>query len=419
MALTGLIGEIRRSSFVSKVTGLTGATTLAQVLGAGTLVLLTRLLSPADVGTYQVFLSYSALVGSVALLSYPTVLPHVKEAEYTTLVAALLGLVVIVGIAATITFHFTGIPFAPAIGGQVVASGLSSMSEMANIRRQRVRWLAASRLAFSSGNIIWVATLWLTSNASLAAVVYGQVALALLVGLIYAACTFRGELKRPRWADMKAIFIAKKDCALFYAPSELLGSMTFNLPTVLIERYFGAALAGNYGVIVRFCGAPVTILSSTIAQVYHGSLADAVRNRRADAYDNFLRLRRGLAALGALAAAGIFFVVPPVIALMMGPSWADAGTVARVLSPMYCAMIWISPLVAASFQVFEAQRSLFVLQLAAAAIALTCFTVAGVFGSFWWGIGMYSALITLRYLLFLRKVSVLSKERLAFVSART
>lgn len=414
MWLRAWVDRLRASRFLAKVSGLTAATLVSQALGAVTLVMLTRSLSEPDVGTYQVYLSYSAVVASVCLLSYPSVLPHLDESDYRRLTTALALVVGPVGATAGLAFGAFGYPFAIAIGAQVVAGGLASIGDMANIRRQRVGAIGYFRIGLAVSNMVWVAALRVRGALSLSIVLHGQVAIVLVLSLVYAALAAADAIARlPRPHEIRRILLAKKNCALFYAPSELLGSLTFNLPTLLIERYFGAALAGHYGVVLRFCGAPVNIMASSVGQVYHGNLAAAVRDRRPSGYADYTRVRRGLAVLGGVSGLFFFFVVPIAIPAALGSQWATAGVIARIMSPMYAVMLWVSPLAVASFQVFEAQKTLMLLQLASVTIAIAAFSGVGwFFDSFWIGVALYSALIVVRYLVFLSQVDRQTEERL-------
>lgn len=408
----------RATRFLARVGGLTGASILSQVIGALSLMVLTRTLSSADVGVYQVFLSRGAIIGSVALLAYPTVIPHLDARLYETLVVALLVLLALVSAASAAVCLALHTPFALWIGIQVLAAGLTSLAEMSNIRGQRVRWIAVARVAFSVVSFLWFLGLRLTGTMTLGMVVRGQVVAALVVAAVYGAASLRGALVRvPRAREIWDVVLAKKNCVLYVTPSELLGSLTFNLPTMLIDRFFGPSLAGSYGVVLRLCGAPVNILASTIGQVYHGSLAQSVRERRPEALAEFFRLRRALAGLGALTGVSVFLLVPIALRLFLGPGWDDTHAIARILSPMYAAMIFVSPLAVASFQVFEAQRAIFLLQLASAAISFASFALAGVAHSFWLGVVIYAVLVTGRYMVFLLQVSRLSRERLAPLGA--
>ncbi|AKU98795.1 O-antigen flippase Wzx [Labilithrix luteola] len=405
--------ELRGSRFAARVTGLGGASVVSQCFGAVALFLMTRALSPSQVGQYQLFLATSALVASVSLLSYHSVLPHLEEAGYRTLTKALLVWNVFVGLVTASVLLLLRVPLPMAIGAQVLAAGFTSIAEMSNIRAQKTSRIAFARLALSISNLAWVALSCFAFRVpSLERLVYGQVALALVTGVVYAALTLRGALGgRLHWRELRPIIVLKRNCAFYYAPSELLGSMTFNLPTILIERYFGLALAGQFGVVLRFCGAPVTILSNTIGQIYHGSLARAVRERAPGAHRNFLRLRRALIGVGASSGLGVFLFVPLAVTLLLGPTWNDAANIARALSPMYGTMIAVGPLVA-SFQVFEAQRAMLLLQIGAATISAVSFVLAGTIGHFWVGVGLYSLFVSIRYLVVLVSISKMSRQRL-------
>lgn len=402
---------------MARVGTLGAATVVSQCLGFAALILLTRSLPPAQIGVYQVFLSRAALVASVSLLSYQSVLPHLDAASYRTLTTALLAWNLLVSGATASILASTGTPLALQVGGQIMAAGFTSIAEMSNIRNQRSHRIAAARLVLSSSNVLWVMTAvrWLHVT-TIATVVTGQVLLAMLVGAGYAALTLRDVVGRVELAALRRILSAKRNCAIYYAPAELLGSVTMNLPTLLIERYFGLSLAGQFGVVLRFCGAPVTILSVTIGHVYHGSLAHAVRERAASAYANFCRLRAALAGIGAAAGLTVLVVVPWLVLRVLGPDWREAADIARALAPMYAAMIWVSPLTA-SFQVFEAQRAVLLLQLSSALIAVVAFVLAGSVGRFWLGIGLYAALVSARWLLSLATISRMSRARLLPLTA--
>lgn len=397
---------------MARVSTLGAATVVSQSLGFLALVLLTRALSPSQIGVYQVFQSRAALVASVSLLSYHSVLPHLDEPTYRTLSTALLAWNVLVAGATAGILTLLGTPLALQVGGQIMAAGFTSVAEMSNIRHQRSHWIAAARLTLSTANVLWVvAAVRLLQTSSIEIVVTGQVLLAVLVGAGYATLTLRDVVGRVALRALGEVLAAKRNCALYYAPAELLGSVTMNLPTLLIERYFGLGLAGQFGVVLRFCGAPVTILSVTIGHVYHGALAHAVRERAEAAYANFRRLRAALAAVGGMAGVTVLAVVPWLILRVLGDGWREAADIARALSPMYAAMIWVSPLTA-TFQVFEAQRAVLLLQLSSAIIAVVAFVLAGAVGRFWLGIGLYSALVSARWLLSLATISRMSRERL-------
>lgn len=399
-------------SLLRQTLGLTGATVLAQALGAVSLLVQVRSLSAEDIGHLQTFTSLAAIVGSVGLLSYPSVLPHLPDRDAADLSAALLMLAVIAALVAVPVALYLGIPLPPAMAIQILASCVLGMSDALNLRFGRLDRIATSRIAAGAAVLAWNVLIWQLGSAALDPILWGQSTLSVLVALGFAIPALRmARVHDATWAGARDVLVKKRGSPMYLAPSELLGSLAFNLPTLLIEHWFGAVRAGQFGVVTRLA-APVPVVSATLGQSYHASLAAAVRASDRTFYPRFREVRRKLGATALAAAVLGLLVGPTLVGVLVGRDSDELGTIVRVMTPVYATMIWASPLANASLQVFEAQRWLLGLQVASIVGTALAFGAGHAAGSFVLALGAYSALISVRYLVMLVAASRLSSRHL-------
>lgn len=400
------------AGLLKQAAGLTGATVVSQVLGAVTLLVQVRALSEEEIGVHQAFQSLAAVIASVCLLSYPSVLPHLNDEDASNLSAALLPVLVGMALVALPAAQFSQVAFAPLLVVQIIGSGLIAAADMLNLRFGRTERIAASRVTLSVLLLALNAALFYAGESSLERVVWGQAVLSTLVGLGFVVPALRrANIQRATWSGAIRMLDTKRSCPMYLAPAELLGSLTFNLPTLLIQHWFGAVLAGQYGVVCRLA-MPVAVVSTTLGQSYHASLAASVRTSDPAAYARFLMLRRYLGALSLSLGAVALVVGPAVLSRLVSSDSPDLGAVARILTPLYVTMLWASPLAGASLQVFEAQRFMLGLQVVSMGGTVAAFGLGALSGSFWLGLAAYSGLVSVRYLLMLAAATRLSQQRL-------
>jgi O-antigen/teichoic acid export membrane protein len=119
---------------------------------------------------------------------------------------------------------------------------------------------------------------------------------------------------------------------LLLAPSGLLNILGTQLPVLLLAYFYGIAVAGWMGLAQRVLAVPVTLLGTTVAQVYLAELARSKRSRFSTAGSLFTRASRSLLTVGALVGLVLLIGGPQLFALVFGQEWAISGKYAQAMS---------------------------------------------------------------------------------------
>ncbi len=400
------------SRFLRNTGALGLASVIAQLLAVANLVLVARMYAQTDVGVFGVFLSYSALLTTAHLLSYELAIPNVAKEQVPALLQGLALILAIGVLLVCAAFLFAGYEHAWALGCQTAAIGMSRTAEMLNIRHGRFTLIALARVIPHGSFTLLLLASSFTGALTIGTAIGAHAAIFLLVGLFYMAVSVPPAVRhRAHWSDVKRLLADKRTNAFLVAPSEVLNSAAYNLPVILIEQYFGSAAAGQYSIVLRLCFGPLNIISATIGKVYHSELAAAVRSADASSYARFRMIRRHLTYLGAALFVCIVLAFPPLIELLLGKGWEQAGTFAQILSPLFAVMVMVSPLTVC-FYVLELHGYLLLNQSAYLFISLASFGLGILLQSLELGVVLFSLLSVMRYLLILGKVNTAMQQPL-------
>lgn len=399
-------------NIIKKIGGLSFATILAQFCGLLNIVIMAQIFTQEYIGTYTVLLSYAGIIATVSLCSYDLSLPNLSHREASIIVWGLSFLLTIITLAVYVIFGLGGYEYALALALLVMGMGLMRLSEMLNIREGKFVIIAISRTAPQTLFLILLLLFSIIGERTEPELVWGYVGSILLTAVVYFYCTARNYLKCSfEYCKKLTAFVKNKRFPLFIMPAEFLNNAAYNLPVILIERYFGLGIAAQYGVVLRFCFGPVNILGGTIGKVYHSTLGEAVRTQDRQVYRMFVKIRKYLLFAGLLVGATIFFIFPVFIDIVLGPEWVEAAYMSRILSPMFAIMIVVAPL-AVSFYVFECQKYELFSQISYFFISIMSFGCGIVFGSIWVGIYLFSGATVLRYMIIMNKINRLTNQRL-------
>ena len=177
---------------------------------------------------------------------------------------------------------------------------------------------------------------------------------------------------------MKTMARRFKDFAWVNSPHAFLGTAQDAVAVALIIAWAGDPAAGFWGLALRYLKAPATLIGSAVSQALYPRLAAAAlpEGRR--------MVRQVMALLGACALALVLVLVlagPRLFAMVFGPSWREAGELARALSPYIGAHFVAAPLAVVTMA-WGAQRWAFRVAL----VGQLVFTVALAAGLHWGGL---------------------------------
>lgn len=332
---------------------------LGSLVGQGVLLavspLLTRLYSPSDFAALAVVTSVSAVLGSIATLSWErAIVIPAEEARATSVIRlGLISLTLVSAILFAIAYS-ARVPIAHIFSSNVfdtywwlvpttvAVMGLYAIVSSWLVRRQRYGSLAARNATLGVSQAVSsvaLGSIGLTPLGLVSSVAIGRA--AALVGMV------RLRRREPR-SEPK---LGLTETALMYRKfplvntwSRLLNSLGLQLPVILIVALFGSVEAGLYALTLRVLASPVGIVADAVSQYFEGTFAKKIRSQQGGLHRLMASTTVRLAAAGALPVIAVLIFGPQLFAWLFGEEWAQAGTFAQILVVAYLAQLVVSPI---------------------------------------------------------------------------
>jgi O-antigen/teichoic acid export membrane protein len=337
----------------------------SQAISLGVMLLIVRLYTPAEVGMYNVWLSFATILTVVVTGRYELALFSTsRTAESYSIVKLALLLTVFlsvictlgVGVAAT---YIGGVPSVVGEYWLVLAFAIFAMG---------VNKVILAVLSFKQAfKKMGLAKIWMSASIALAQVLAGYFALG-IEGLIYgqAAGALIATAIACLWFD-KAWFMAcwttpynqmvataKRyiNFPIFSLPAGVVNTISAQLPIIIVASRFGHEEAGWLALTLKMMGAPVTLLASSVLDVFKEQAARDFR-MTGNCIPVFMRTFKSLALLSLLPFVFVWFFSEWAFSFFMGPDWVQSGYYAVLLLPMFYLKFVVSPL---SYTIFISQR---------------------------------------------------------------
>lgn len=308
-------------------------------------VVITRLVSPEELGVYSYF---AALVGIIALIGsfhYELAIPVAKSKESAMSAAlASLSILLIVALVSApamvlLNQHIINAEYSADLETllywlplAIILTGGIRVGTQFCIRFQ---WHGTSGLAKLTQGVG-------QAVLQIVGVALGAGALGLVLGQLLAQ--FIPMLLMGRkvaslsplqlghaWRRVRHTLAEYKNFPLYATPSSGINSIAVYLPTFFTVTKFGAELAGLYALAFRALHIPITFISQAVSQVFFSSLIQIADEQEQRAY--VIRTLRALIALSATNALIMMPLLKGMFALIFGEAWAAAGTISALLAP--------------------------------------------------------------------------------------
>lgn len=130
---------------------------------------------------------------------------------------------------------------------------------------------------------------------------------------------------------------------IFSLPADAVSAATAQLPIIMIAARFGSEAAGLLAMALRMVGAPMSLLSASVLDVFKRHSAQAYRER-GECRPEYLHSLGLLFLVAACASVAIVVCAKPFFALMFGESWVGAGLITLLLLPRFALGFMASPL---------------------------------------------------------------------------
>lgn len=337
--------------------------------------LLSRLYTPAEMGYFTIFSALVGLFTTTAALHYELAIPlPASERRASQLTQLALGIVTVCAAVIGVALLVTGPRLlALANAGELEAvkywlpasfflGGITTVWGVYAIRRGRFARNALSKGL--QGSVQAVAQTGLAfSGAGWPGLIAGQLlgsvaaTLPLVDGRVWKTNRlFHGKMRR-----FAALLRKYRNFPLAAAPSSLINSAANNVPTLLLAVFFGAGVAGLYGLSVRVLQMPLRVVGQSIAQVFLGQAARARRDRSLP--QQVAIVFQVLLKLSLHTFIPLTIIARPLFLVAFGPDWVEAGAYTQWLMP-WLLISFVSTPLSMLVTVLEKQRAELALQIA-------------------------------------------------------
>jgi O-antigen/teichoic acid export membrane protein len=353
---------------------LSGSTALAQGIAILATPLLTRIFTPEDFGCLSIFAAFLGVSAVVCGFRYEVAITQAKtEAAkiqlfylsllITALVSAVL-LLCLSGFAETLSRALDApqmTKFWWFVGAGTLAIGIYNACYYLALANKNYKALAQSRLlqGFVSPAV----------SMGIGYLVAGP--LGLLVGNIVsssagATVLFRGNYKQgaagqSTRAGLWQTAVEYKSYPLYGTGAALFNALGLVLAPIMIVRLYGVEAAGFYALANRLVSMPLSVVGTSIGQVFLGEASAAWRTDKQSLAGIARKTQRRLLPLvGCVLAGGA--VSPWIFPVVFGREWHLAGLFAAALCVQAAARLYTSP-ISTIVYILERQKTQLILDV--------------------------------------------------------
>ncbi len=306
--------------------------------------LITRMFTVDEFGFWSVFIAIQTVLGSIASFRYEFSIINADDEEQAL---SQLGISILFSLISSIVVLFavylwggvfakwTNLPeferFLYLVPLVVLFSGVGNGLYFWTSRAGDFGKIAIARI-LSSGVLVGCILIlgWLTEAGGIvliASTVAGSFLFALLLALGFGK--LRHLTLSLQWERMWFGMRHFKKYPLFDIPSGLLNTLSWQLPSFVLARYFSVEAVGYFGLAMRVIFAPFSLIGTSVAQVF---FQEAEQKKKDGLLTLMVENVTYALALVALCPVVVLMVSgQEIFTVIFGSSWAEAGRYAQIL----------------------------------------------------------------------------------------
>ena len=405
--------NIFKSEFSKNLAVLMSGTIISQALPIALSPILARIYTPEDFGFLAVFMSLTAILGTIATGEYrcAIMLPKtdyealilVKLSIFISLIFSLILLTIVIVFESDIS-SLLGIQeikkWLYAVPFSVFLTGVFMTLNVYNNRLKNYKIMSQS-LVVKSASMVSI-QLFLGFVMSSTGLIIGQ-----FLSYLFGNTSLAGPLKKKKKIlnnisinELKSS--AKKYIKFFkYSTSgTLLNSLSLNLNNILLSSFFSISTLGFYSLSNRILGIPSALFGSNISTLYFQTLSN-LKYDNTESKKLFLSTLKKLLLISSPIFLFLFFTVKNLFVFFYGEDWIISGQIAQILIPLFF-MRFLSSTLSPTIEVFEKQQYSVIINLILLFSLILTFVVTKIhnyeFISFF---RLFSFILTLDYFFFI------------------
>ena len=351
--------RLQNSSFLGNVLILAGGTGLAQLIVVLATPILTRIYTPEEFGVLTVFISALGLMIVVSALRYEIAIPLPVSSVVAINLTALSGLIVL-GMSLflggmlmvwgpMLARRFSVpqlVPYLWLFPVGLFISGIFQTLSYWHIRQQKFKRLTEARVSQSVGMVgsqLLMGWQGIGAMGLVSGYVFGRVVAG--AWLLHALLHEQRSLFRDiHFHNLKQAASRYRRFPLISSWSGLLNQGGLQAAPLLLAAFYGAQVAGLFGLAQRVAGIPLTLIGRSVSQVYLGE-ASRLRNENPEAMRRlFLRTALKLFLYVGIPLLLGGSIAPWIFGFVFGDQWRLSGWYIVVLLPMFLGQMVVTPL---------------------------------------------------------------------------
>jgi O-antigen/teichoic acid export membrane protein len=317
-----------------------------------------RLYSPDEFGTYAVFYSMATMLSAVSSLELRNI-PLLEANRTDSAHGALLALSVVAGFCVVLSalllvlstellsmlLGASILPLLIWLPATVFLMGASQVIYTWATREKSYNLLARNKIILGLSTMIVQIGIGLNDPGAIGFIVANLLGLSLSTALLSRAFVECVRSLRPRFTirSARAQFREHYRLTVWTMPGSLVNSLSQFLPDLIINRFFGAALLGQYSLATRMLNVPIAFLSASVQDVFRQQ-ASTEFHEHGHSRSSFWRFLVLTLAGVVLLILPVIFVIPHVFPLIFGSQWAEAGKLIQAVTFLVVVRFISSPL---------------------------------------------------------------------------
>ncbi len=369
-------------------------TTVSQILQFGSMVLLARWYSPAQIGILSqltalllFFVPWGALCIPYAFVLSQTVAERYKLLVLCRLLSSFLAVTFVALYAVlSVNEHFIASPlWLLLLAVALYASAMQSVYQQWFFSFQQ--FVLPAYLAFAGTLVLVIGRV----GIGIAGRGYQELIFLTLMSSIVAMILFRYYwrksivVSRFTYPDFIELFRKYRQFPLYQAPQQALNAVSQQAPILLFALWYNDELTGHYALALSCLAAPVALLSKSLGDWLYPQFAYCT----ADRFRSLLvRSTSALAVAGLLPMIVLMTAHQEIFSWVFGMQWSQAGVIASILAPWFFMVALNTPALKA-IMVMQAQKYTLLLNVGTTILRVGGLSAVYVFGAdvmlaIWW-----------------------------------
>lgn len=375
--------QIFSNKFIQSLSVLMAGTAFSNVLLVATIPILTRLYTPEEFGELSVFLSILYTLQIIASLRYESAIPLPKKSEDAFhLLVLSSGIVVFLSVISFFLITYLPIPALFNMDGlgkymwllslSLLGIGLFQVFNLWAIRTEEYSTISKAKVAMNGGQVFSQIILGFF-HIGLLGLLIGEVFGRISGTLTYVKTIKKSEFKVHQFRLSQMINVIKryKSFPIISSWSSALGSLGGQLPVFFLAAIFDAETVGYYFLAQKVLTIPEGLLGFSASQVYLSQSAQTSRMSYEKFSLFFWDIVRKMIIMGVVIIGLVVLVAPPIIHIVFGENWGQAGIYIQILAVLFFMRIVVNP-ITANFYVFEALK----IQLGSEVLRFACISLS-------------------------------------------